>query len=593
MSALSTITDFAWRRLGAALPHSARFARESVLPLWRWYLAGTAAVLLTNWLSVEVPSLMASALDKLRAGQPGAGRDAAWIAAIGLGVIVVRTLSRVWFFTPGRLAETQLRERFFTHLLRLQPGFYARYPTGDLLSRATADVTYARALAGFALLQACNVVGALGFGTWKMLTMSPILTLAVAAPCVLAFTGMSFATRRLMALQRITQKQLGLLADELLSTFQGVATVQAFCAEATFADRLDGRAGDLRASNLEMARIRALAFPLLSIAGGAATWGLLAFGGSAVNAGTLSPGQLAAFIALVGYIVMPMRMLGWLLPVFQRAEASLERIHLVLDEPEDRPDGASPLPAPTTAPSIELRHLSFRSRLTDVSATLPAGATVGVYGPVGSGKSTLLRVLARLENPPPGTVFVNGVDVLHLDLDAWRASVCVVTQAPFLFSETIEENIGFGATREAVSAAAAAAALGPDLDALPDGLDTVVGERGISLSGGQRQRVALARGLLRPATVVLLDDVLSAVDHHTEQELLATLRARPDATRVIVSHRLSALVHTDLILVLDEGRLVDQGPHAALVQRPGPYRDAWEAQAAAFAAGAGQAEATA
>lgn len=593
MVPLRAITDFGWRRLSAALPHSARFAKDSVVPLWRWYVAGTAAVLLTNWLSVEVPSLMASALDKLRAGEAGAGTDAAWIAAIGIAVIGVRTLSRVWFFTPGRLAETQLRERFFTHLLKLQPSFYARYPTGDLLSRATSDVTYARALAGFALLQACNVVGALGFGTWKMLTMSPLLTLAVAVPCVLAFAGMSFATRRLMALQRVTQRQLGLLADELLSTFQGVATVQAFCAEDTFANRLDGRAGDLRASNLEMARIRALAFPLLSIAGGAATWGLLAFGGSAVNAGTLTPGQLAAFIALVGYIVMPMRMLGWLLPVFQRAEASLERIHLVLDEPEDRPDLAHPLPAPATAPTIELRHLSYGTRLTDLCATLPAGATVGVYGPVGSGKSTLLRVLARLENPPLGTVFVNGVDVLQLDLDAWRASVCVVTQAPFLFSETIEENIGFGAPRDAVATAANAAALGPDLAALPDGLDTVVGERGISLSGGQRQRVALARGLLRPATVVLLDDVLSAVDHHTEQELLTTLRARADSTRIVVSHRLSALVHTDLILVLDGGRLVDQGPHAELVQRPGPYRDAWEAQAAAFAVGAAEAVATA
>ncbi len=581
------------------LPHSTRFAREAVLPLWRWYVAGTTAVLLTNWLSVEVPTLMASALDKLRAGQSGATMDAAWIAAIGIAVIGVRTLSRVWFFTPGRLAETALRERFFSHLLKLQPSFYARYPTGDLLSRATSDVTYARALAGFALLQACNVVGALGFGTWKMFTMSPQLTLAVALPCVLAFAGMSFATRRLMALQRITQKQLGLLADELLSTFQGVATVQAFCAEDTFADRLDGRAADLRSSNLEMARIRAMAFPLLSIAGGVGTWGLLAFGGSAVNAGTLTPGQLAAFIALVGYIVMPMRMLGWLLPVFQRAEASLERIHLVLDEPEDRPDAVAPLPAPSRAPRIELRHLTFSFAgasvpvLNDLCATLPAGGTVGVYGPVGSGKSTLLRVLARLENPPPGTVFVDGVDVRLLDLDAWRSSLCLVTQAPFLFSETIEENIGFGAPNAEVAAAAVASALAPDLDALPDRLQTVVGERGISLSGGQRQRVALARGLLRPARVVLLDDVLSAVDHHTEQELLTTLRERADATRVIVSHRLSALVHTDLILVLDAGRLVDQGPHAELITRPGPYRDAWDAQAAAFAAGARPAEAIA
>lgn len=568
-----------------------RFLRASVVPLWRWYLAGLAAVLLTNGLSVEVPSLMASALDKLRAGESGGARDAAWIAAIGLGVILVRTLSRVWFFTPGRLAETELRGRFFAHMLRLQPSFYARHPTGDLLSRATSDVTYARALAGFALLQACNVLGSLGFGTWKMFTLSPMLTVSVLGPCALAFAGMSFATRRLMALQRITQQQMGHLADELLSTFHGVATVQAFCAEETFSDRLDRRAGALRASNLEMSRIRALAFPLLSVAGGVATWGLVAFGGEAVTNETLTPGELAAFIALVAYVVMPIRMLGWLVPVFQRAEASLERIHAVLDEPEERPDAANPQPPPTGAPHLELRHLTFTypdrttPALVDLNATLPAGGTIGIYGPVGSGKSTLLRLLARLLNPPEGTVFVDGVDVRALDLDAWRDCLCVVPQSPFLFSETIEENIGFGAAPSAVNAAVNAAALRSDLVALPDGLATVVGERGISLSGGQRQRVALARGLLRPARVVLLDDVLSAVDHHTETEILTTLRQNVNATRILVSHRLSALVHTDLILVLDAGRLVDHGPHIELVERPGPYRDAWDAQAAAFALG--------
>ncbi len=588
---METWTAGIGRQVSALAPHSMRFLRASVVPLWRWYLAGTAAVLLTNGLSVEVPSRMAAALDKLRAEQPGAAVDAAWIAGIGLAVILVRTLSRVWFFTPGRLAETELRGRFFAHMLRLQPSFYARHPTGDLLSRATSDVTYARALAGFALLQACNVLGSLGFGTWKMFTMSPALTVAVLGPCAVAFAGMTFATRRLMALQRITQQQMGRLADELLSTFHGVATVQAFCAEDTFARRLDRRAADLRASNLEMSRIRALAFPLLSVAGGVATWGLVAFGGEAVKNGTLTPGELAAFIALVAYVVMPIRMLGWLVPVFQRAEASLERIHAVLDEPEERPDAANPQPPPTRAPALELRHLTFSypdqtsPALVDLCATLPAGGTIGIYGPVGSGKSTLLRLLARLLNPPEGTVFVDGVDVRSLDLDAWRSSLCVVPQSPFLFSETIEENVGFGASLLDVNAAVTAAALKPDLAALPDGLATVVGERGISLSGGQRQRVALARGLLRPARVVILDDVLSAVDHHTEGELLTTLRENDNATRIIVSHRLSALVQTDLILVLDAGHLVDHGPHLELVERPGPYRDAWDAQASAFAAG--------
>jgi ATP-binding cassette subfamily B protein len=545
-------------------------------------------------LSVQVPTTMAHGLDRLRAGEPGAALDAAIIAAIGVAVMVVRTLSRVWFFTPGREAESALRDRFFAHLLRLQPDFYARYPTGDLLSRATSDVTFARALAGFALLQGANAVGSLVMGGWKMLSLSPLLTAGVAIPCAVAYAAVSWATPQLMALQRASQKQLGELSDELFGSFQGVATVQGFCVEQVFTDRLDARAAALRASSLRMTRLRVIAFPLLTVAGGVATWSLLALGGEAVANGSLTAGELAAFVALVAFIIMPLRMFGWLLPVFQRAEASLERIYVVLDEPVSRPDRETRLPSPTTGPALSLRHLSFafgdkpdRNVLADVSCEIPAGATVGVYGRVGSGKSTLLKLLARLQNPPRGTVFVNGSDVLDLDLDGWRRAVCVVSQTPFLFSETAEENIGFGAARDEVAAAAAAASLGPDLAALPDGLDTVVGERGITLSGGQRQRVALARGLLRGTSVVLLDDVLSAVDHRTEGELLATLAARSNATRIIVSHRLSALVHADLILVLDGGRLVDQGTHELLLQRPGPYRDAWQAQHEAAAAAEG------
>ena len=567
------------------LRYSRRFFHEHVVGLWRWYLPGTVAVILTGWLGVQVPGTMAHGLDLLREGKPGVAHDAALIGAIGLAVMVVRTLSRVWFFTPGREAECALRDRFFAHLLELQPDFYARYPTGDLLSRATSDVTFARALAGFALLQGANAVGALVMGSWKMFSLSPALTLAVALPCVLAYLVVSWATPQLMTLQRGAQKQLGELSDELLGSFQGVATVQGFCVEAVFTQRLDDRAAALRASNLKMTRLRVIAFPLLTVAGGVATWGLLALGGEAVATGSITPGELAAFLALVAFVIMPLRMFGWLLPVFQRAEASLERIYVVLDEPVARPDRDIRLPAPASGPALSFRGLNFaypdelhRNVLTDVTCEIPAGATVGVYGRVGSGKSTLLKLIARLNNPAAGTLFVDGADVRGIELPAWRRAVCMVSQTPFLFSETVEENIGFGATRGDVAAAAAAASLGPDLAALPEGLDTVVGERGIALSGGQRQRVALARGLLRSASVVLLDDVLSAVDHRTEGELLATLAARSSATRIIVSHRLSALVHTDLILVLDAGHLVAQGPHDELVQRPGPYREAWLSQ---------------
>jgi ATP-binding cassette subfamily B protein len=222
--------------------------------------------------------------------------------------------------------------------------------------------------------------------------------------------------------------------------------------------------------------------------------------------------------------------------------------------------------------------------LSDVTVTLPSGTMVGVFGRTGSGKSTLLRLLARLYNPPAGTVLVDGDDLVSLDLDAWRQRVAMVPQRPFLFSDSVASNIALGGEpgEDRLGEVVDAAALADDLESLPDGLETVVGERGIMLSGGQRQRVALARGLYRHADLLILDDVLSAVDHTTEARLVQTiadLARRPGGPTVLVaSHRLSALRHTDLVLVLDRGRLVDVGSHRELVERPGPYRDTWLAQ---------------
>lgn len=544
------------------------------------------AVLVTNELAVQVPVRMAAGLDAMRAGDMAAVRAAALaIGLMGLGVVVARTLSRAWFFTPGRLAEFDLREDLFAHLLRLQPEFFARYPTGDLLSRITSDVTYARAFAGFVALQGVNVVVALSLTTWQMLLISPRLTALCALPVVVTFAGVQVGAARLMKLQRQAQVQLAALSDEVLGTLQGMATVQGFAVEEVFAARLDGRAADLRRTSLDAARLRAFSFPLLAVGAGACIAFLLSSGGRAVLSGEISAGGIAAFVGLLVYLVPSVRMLGWLVPVFQRSEAALERIHAVLDAEPDRPDlGKGRVLADGRGPEIAFRGLEYRypgqtaeATLRGVDAVIAAGTTVGIYGPTGSGKTTLLRLVARLRNPPPGTVLLDGVDVCDLDLDAYRQAVVLVPQVPFLFSDSVRENVGFGKPDAVVRAAVAAAALAPDVEALPERLETVVGERGIVLSGGQRQRVAIARGLCRSASVVLLDDVLSAVDHQTERELIAMIRERTGATRVIVSHRLSVLESCERVLVLDHGRVVDEGSPAELRERPGPYRDAVEA----------------
>jgi len=579
-------------------PNLRRFSARYVAPRWRWYVAGTLAVLLTNWMAVRIPVELATGLDALRAADdPTVSTAAVHIFALGAAIIVVRTASRLWFFTPARLAEFDLREDLFAKLLSLQPDFYAKYRTGDLLSRATTDITFARAFAGFATLQGANIVAALATAIGQMTAFSPKLTLLTLVPVTLGFLFVRKGSESLMGLQRDTQRQGGLYADQLLGALQGIATIQAFGVEAPFAARLGERAEQLRKNNIALAQLRALVFPLFTVSGGIAIFLLLGFGGEMVLAGELTPGQLAAFLSLIAYLVMPLRLMGFLLPVFQRAEASLERIHALVDAPVRRPERDAPaaaaLPDSDGAPSVHVAGLTFaygeHPTLADVTLDVPAGTSLGVFGRSGSGKSTLLRVLARLENPPGGSVFIDGADLTALDLDRWRERMVLVPQAAWLFSETIAENVALGLPASVLPDAVRDAALEPDLASLPDGIQTVVGERGIVLSGGQRQRVALARGLAfggRAADRLLLfDDVLSAVDHHTEQLLIHTLLGRGVSrpTCILVTHRMSALQHCDRVIVLDAGRVVQRGTHGELLAEPGVYREAWDAQQGAAA----------
>ena len=560
---------------------------------YRWsYLAGVVCLWITNFIAVSIPGQIGNAIDAMRAGQP-LGSFVAAIALMGVSVILVRSLSRVLIFNPGRHLEYHLRKDLFARLLRLQPEFYASHKRGDIVSRAANDVTWVRTLVGFGGLQVVNVTMAVTLTGWKMLSLSPRLTLMAMLPILVGMAAVQFGIRRLFHLVRRLQEQLGEISEHVLGSLQGVAAIQGFVAEEAFVRRFEARNNEWLRTGMRLALIRALALPLLVLSGGIAMFVLISVGGGLVLEGTLSVGDLVAFTALLTVLLPPLRSLGWMMSVLQRGRAALERIFELIDAPVDRPEGsAGKVPAAGRGPALELRNLKFsypddpeREVLQGISVEIPAGAVVGLCGRTGSGKSTLLSILTRQYNPPASMVFVDGVDLTSLDLDAWRERLAVVPQRPFLFSDTIASNVAMAEEldEEAVGTAVEMAALGQDLGALPNGLDTVVGERGIMLSGGQRQRVALARGLFRRGDFLILDDVLSAVDHRTEAELVETitgLARRPEAPTVLIaSHRLSALRHCDLILVLDRGRLADCGSHAELVERPGLYHDTWQIQA--------------
>jgi ATP-binding cassette subfamily B protein len=560
------------------------------------YAGGFLFLAVTNYLAVSIPEQIGHGVDALRAGAP-LGRYAAMIAIMGAVLIATRTLSRVLIFNPGRDLEYNLRTDLFHHLMELQPSFYATRNTGDIVSRASNDITWVRAMVGFGGLALANVVVATVLTMWKMFTLSPQLTVLVLLPVGVGLAVVQLGIRRLFDLQRASQEALADISDHVLGSFQGIASIQGFVAEPAFIDRFETRNRRWLSVGIRVALIRSLALPLMVLSGGLAVVALIHFGGQQVIAGALTVGQLAAFATLLAALLPPLRSLGWMLSVVQRGQAALERIFELMEAPVERPEGQAP--APITAgkgPSIELDSLTFaypdqpeRPVLHDLSATIPAGSVVGIFGRTGSGKTTLMRLLARLYNPPPGMIRIDGTDLTAIDLEAWRERLAVVEQRPFLFSDTLAANVALAGRNEPerLEDAIQRAALGPDLERLPDGLDTLVGQRGIMLSGGQRQRVALARGLYRGGDLLILDDVLSAVDHTTEQRLLTTLHglggSETSPTIFIVAHRLSAIRHADQILVLDDGRLVDQGRHDELVARPGLYADTWQVQSSAEA----------
>lgn len=563
-----------------------RFLRRYAARYLHWYAAGALALLFTNWVAVTVPLYLADGIDALEQGRahevPGI---AVTVMALGVLVIAVRTASRLLFFTPGRLVEAEVKRDLFATLMRHQPTFVRRWPPADVISRASSDVNHIRLLSGFGILQVVNTTAAVALTGVQMVRISPDLAALVLLPVVVGLLLTQVFIRRMFTLVRRLQRRLAALGDHILASYRGVASVQAFNAHDAFVHEFSSRNDAYLRTALERANIRTAIGPLLALAGSVNAFLLLYYGGPMVIEGEITIGELVAFTTLIAYLVQPLRSVSFLLAIVKEAESSVERAEEILAPEPERPDLPNPLAAPGAPPAVSIRGLTFGypgmpAVLHDVEVGVPAGGTLGVVGPTGAGKSTLLSCLARLYNPPEGTVFVDGEDIRRIDLDGWRRTMTLVPQRAYLFSESLQDNVLLSSPSDGrLERALAAAALEVDVAALPDGVATQVGEAGLTLSGGQRQRVALARALVRDKSVLLLDDVLSAVDHATERDLIGTLREEEGATTVIVAHRLSAVQHADVILVLEEGRVTATGTHAELVQRPGFYQQTWYRQA--------------
>jgi ATP-binding cassette subfamily B protein len=564
----------------------------------------------TNYAVVHIPYLVGQALNVLQEGGVDALRQSRGLAVeLGLWaavLVVVRTLSRVLFFNPGREIEFKLRVDLFRRLLGLQRPFFLRHKVGELVSIATNDTQSVRLLVGFAGLQVFNCAVAIPLHLYQMLRTDVPLTLYCIAPVTIGAIYARWTVKRFHGLVRRSMQELARLSDRVLESYAGVATIRSHVAEDAALARFDRQNGRYLELLLRIARIRAFSLPMLGFTGLVGAGIVLWAGGNRVLVGAVGIGDLATFMALLISLVAVLTSLAWVLAGLSRGTVALGRVDEILQTPDGLPPVTKRL-AIDRPPRIELVDLTFchpgsdEPALVGVSATVEPGSTLGVFGHTGSGKTTLLDLLSRVYTPPPGTVFYDGVDVRNVALGELRDTLAVVPQDPFLFSTSLRENVRLrdgrsgherlaeglrGEPAEATEVASDRrlervlflAALTDDIDNLPEGLRTIVGERGIMLSGGQRQRTSLARALYRERPVLLLDDVLSAVDQATERKLverLGCLRgdSRVPPTAVIVSHRTSVLREADEIVVLDRGRVVERGTHEALVALGGIY--AW------------------
>ncbi len=558
---------------------------------WKRYSIAISLLIIGGVLEVIPPKLIGMAIDEMNVGSLTWESLRNYLFFYGALLIVVYLVTYVWMyqlFGGAFLVERTLRSKFMKHLLKMTPSFYEKNRTGDLMARATNDLKAVSLTAGFGIL---TLIDSTIFMLLILVTMGVLISWKLTLAAILPLPLMALAMNRYGKIihKRFTaaQDSFGHMNDQVLESIAGVRVTRAYVQERADQQKFQNLTEDVYLKNIDVAKVDVLFEPTIKVLVGISYLIGLGYGAYLVFHKVLTLGELVSFNVYLGMLIWPMIAVGELINVMQRGNASLTRVMETLSHEEDVKENAVPKHLDTPG-TIEFHHVTFSyptssvKNLNDVSFQLKKGQTLGIVGRTGSGKTTLLKQLLREYPEGEGKISISGIPIEHLSLSTLQSWIGYVPQDQMLFSRSVRENLLFGKTDgsdQDVDRVLKLADFKKDIHVLPEGLETLVGEKGVALSGGQKQRVSIARALMIDPEILILDDAMSAVDGKTEAQIISNIRSeRSGKTTFIATHRLSGVKHADWILVLDDGVVIEEGTHDQLLVQKGWYRDQYDRQ---------------
>ena len=571
---------------------------KDYLPLKEYFIENSRALIvgfilmiLMDFLQALVPLVIKKAIDFLTLQSSGhlvLLKQGLTILGISLLIAVLRYIWRYLLIGHSRIVEEALRNKLFDHIQSLSFSFYKRTKTGDIMSRAINDLIAVRMATGFGLIAMIDGIflGAAAVGFMISINMKLTLISLIPTPIIIILT--KHLTRRMSLEFESVQKAFSGLTEMVREAFAGVRVIKAYNREKWEKGRLKIVGEDYIDSNMRLAKSLALFFPIMAIFTNAGLAIVIWFGGRQTILGDITTGDFVAFISYLNLLTWPMMAMGWVANLIQRGAASMRRVSQILNEKPEIKDAVDPIILGETCGDIQISGLTFsyygdtRKALKNIDCNINHEETLAIVGKVGAGKTTLLHILPRLLEFVEGSILVDGIDIKDIALHSLRMNIGFVSQEIFIFSDTIRNNLLLGREgidQSRIEEALETAQLLEETKSFEKGLDTLLGERGITLSGGQRQRLSIARALITDPPLLILDDALSMVDTETEEKILdRILKVRGKRTNLIVSHRITTISRADRIIVLDRGMILEQGTHESLLEKGGMYKALYEKQ---------------